>query len=427
MIQELYNLFLKYRKISTDTRKDISGSIFFALSGENFNGNLFAEEALRKGATLAIVDDKTVIPKHSKNYFLVGNVLDSLQELAKHHREQFDIPVIGITGSNGKTTTKELVSLILAAEKKVLSTKGNLNNHIGVPLTLLELNENIEIAVIEMGANHPGEIKELCALSQPTHGIITTIGKAHLEGFGSLENIIHTKKALYESVESIEGTVFVSSENEILMNLSEDIKRVTYGEHADISGNITAQFPFISINWNNNHPVSIQTQLYGSYNFANIMAAIAIGNYFGISEQSIQTALEHYVPQNNRSQIMKTQYNTLILDAYNANPHSMQLAVEDFSKNDFHNKAILLGDMFELGNQSIEEHQKIVDLIASKKFKQVLLVGKDFSSCSLPDSFTSFVNTDVAGQYLSANPIIDANILIKGSRGMKLETLINKL
>ncbi|MBN2637818.1 MAG: UDP-N-acetylmuramoyl-tripeptide--D-alanyl-D-alanine ligase [Bacteroidales bacterium] len=427
MIQKLYNLFLKYRKISTDTRKDISDTLFFALSGENFNGNLFAPEALNKGAAFVIVDDESVIPESNEKYFLVDNVLNTLQSLAKFHREQFKIPVLGITGSNGKTTTKELVSVVLASEKNIVSTKGNLNNHIGVPLTLLEIDKSTEIAVIEMGANHPGEIKELCVLSQPTLGIITTIGKAHLEGFGSLENIINTKKALYESVQSVKGTVFVPAENELLMNLSENIQRITYGKQADVSGEIITESPSISIKWDNNHPVIIHTQLFGSYNFSNIMAAITAGNYFGISEPNIQNALTNFVPQNNRSQIMQTEHNTLILDAYNANPHSMSLAVEDFSKNNRPNKVIILGDMFEMGDQAKIEHQKIVDLISSKKFKQVILIGKEFSRCKVSASDNCFSTTEEAAYYLSCHPIKNANILIKGSRGMKLEVLTKLL
>ncbi|MBN2614758.1 MAG: UDP-N-acetylmuramoyl-tripeptide--D-alanyl-D-alanine ligase [Bacteroidales bacterium] len=428
MIDALYKIFLKYRKISTDTRKEINDSLFFALSGENFNGNLFAADALSKGAALAVVDDPSVVPEDDKRYFLVGNVLDTLQAMAKFHRNQFNIPVLGITGTNGKTTTKELVSAVLETEKNILYTRGNLNNHIGVPLTLLQLNEEIEIAVVEMGANHPGEIGELCALARPTHGIITNIGKAHLEGFGSFENVIRTKNELYESVRTDKGTVFVPQENPLLMELSEGINRITYGSSGTVAGSLEAENPFLSVRWMKEHNlVHLNTRMYGSYNFQNIMAAVAVGNYFGISESGIQKALAEYSPQNNRSQMMKTDRNTLLMDAYNANPDSLKLAIEDFGRQQLPNKMVIVGDMFELGKQAREEHQHMVELIQSQNFEKVILVGKDFCATSFPTEFLTFATTDDAENYLKANPVKESTILIKGSRGMHLEQLIKQL
>ena len=428
-MDQLYDYFLKYRKVSTDTRRDVTGSIFFALSGTSFNGNVFAADALKKGAALAVVDDASVIPEKASGYYLVENVLDALQKLGKKHREQFDIPVLGITGTNGKTTTKELTAAVLSSEKNILSTQGNLNNHIGVPLTLLGLNETTELAVVEMGANHPGEINTLCQLAQPTHGMITNIGKAHLEGFGSIEGVIRTKNELYDNVRKRKGIVFVHAEDDLLMRLSNGIDRVTYGMNdAAVQGTLLSSIPTLHVEWNHQGKnVDIPTQLFGKYNFSNVMAAVAAGEFFNISPENIRQAIASYVPKNNRSQVIQTKHNTLIMDAYNANPDSMKLAIEDFSGQHASNNTVILGDMFEMGEQAREEHERIVELLSNKSFQQVILVGKEFSKQFVPDGFLCFTTTDEAEAYLRQHPVRDQNVLIKGSRGMALERLIQYL
>lgn len=425
MTEHIYSLFLKLKKISIDTRQDVSDSIFFALSGENFDGNKFAGQALKKGAVYAIIDNKEIV-NNDERYILVDDTLKALQDLATFHRNQFHIPVIAITGTNGKTTTKELITAVLKKEKKIISTQGNLNNHIGVPLTILKLTEQTEIAVIEMGANHPGEIKFLCNIAHPTHGIITNIGKAHLEGFGNLEGVINTKNELYDYLRNNHGTAFVNSDDKLLMTLSEGIQRVTYGKKAlpDCKGEILKSGPNVAIKWQKeNKNIKIISHLFGSYNFSNLMAAIAVGIYFKISEKSIHEAIEAYIPKNNRSQFIKTSENTIILDAYNANPESMKLALTDFYNHYKNNYVVILGDMFELGKASGEEHKKIIDLLDQLHFDNVFLIGKEFSKVNKRKQYLTFNTTKEIISYFKNHPIKNKTILIKGSRGMKLEEL----
>ncbi len=428
-LDKIVTLFRKCSGISTDTRKLENGSLFFALSGENFNGNHFASEAIEKGAAVAIVDDPKFVPENDDRYILVENTLNALQELAKFHRQQFDIPILAITGTNGKTTTKELCAAVLSSEKSICSTKGNFNNHIGVPLTLLNINHKTEAVIVEMGANHPGEIAKLCEIAQPTHGLITNIGKAHLEGFGDFQGVINTKNELYQFLKNNTGTVFVNKDNPLLMDLSEGIAGITYGNPpADVEGKLKKNKPLTEIIWyRKTGNTNIQTQLYGSYNFSNVMAAIAVGKYFGISEPGIARALKNYQPDNNRSQLYQTQNNTLILDAYNANPESMALAIDDFAKHRFSNPVLILGDMFELGKSAEEEHNKIIEKLKKTDFQQIIFVGKDFYKTVPAHLYRKFVTTKEAAQYLKSHPIKDAHILIKGSRGMQLESIIQYL
>ena len=428
-IEKIYHLFCLHSGISTDTRNLKKGDLFFALSGEKFNGNRFAADAIEKGAIAAIVDDLEYAPENDSRYILVENTLDTLQQLATFHRNQFNIPVLAITGTNGKTTTKELCTAVLSSEKKICSTEGNFNNHIGVPLTLLNINKDTEIAIIEMGANHPGEIAKLCEIAQPTHGLITNIGKAHLEGFGDFQGVVNTKNELYRFIKRHAGTVFVNKDNRLLMDLSEDITRITYGKpNANVEGKPGKADPFAKTEWyRNGTQINIQTQLYGSYNFSNIMAAIAAGQYFDISVSEIVRAIEDYLPENNRSQLFKTQKNTLILDAYNANPESMALAIDDFVSHRFSTPVLILGDMFELGKAAKEEHQIIIEKLKETGFQHIILVGKDFSRCDVDTYFTRFLTTKETENYLKTHPIQNAHILIKGSRGMHLETIIQYL
>ncbi len=428
-LEKIVTLFRQHSGISTDTRKLKKGSLFFALSGENFNGNRFALEAIEKGAAAAIVDDPGFIPEKDDRYILVENTLDTLQELAKLHRRQYDIPVLAITGTNGKTTTKELCAAVLSSEKNICSTEGNLNNHIGVPLTLLSIGSKTKLAIVEMGANHTGEIANLCEIAQPTHGLITNIGKAHLEGFGDFQAIVNAKNELYQFLKNNDGTVFVNKDNPLLMELSEGMTRFTYGNPpADVEGKIKKNVSLTEITWfRKTGNADIQTQLYGSYNFSNIMAAIAVGKYFGVSEEGIIQALKNYQPVNNRSQLYQTQSNTLILDAYNANPESMALAIDDFAMHRFSNPVLILGDMFELGKSAEEEHHKIIEKLSKTDFQQVIFIGKDFYKAAPASLYRKFVTTEEAAQYLQSHPVKDAHILIKGSRGMQLERIIQYL
>ncbi len=426
-LTEIYNLFNKYKKVSTDSRRDVKNSIFFALSGENFDGNKFARDAIEKGACIAVIDNPEYeLPGKT---VLVKNTRETLQKLAALHIKSIEVPVLAITGTNGKTTTKELVSAVLSSEKKIYSTPGNFNNHIGVPLTLLAVDENCDIAVVEMGANHKGEIKQLCDIALPQYGIITNIGKAHIEGFGSLQGVIETKNELYQAVKNKGGTVFVNGNDKLLMKMSDKINRIVYGsENAYVTGKITGTKPFLKLAWNNNgKEIYISTHLYGSYNFGNIMSAIAVGKYFGISENSIVSAIENYIPSNNRSQILKTGNNTVILDAYNANPGSMKAALTDFYNNDFKNPVIILGDMFELGNVARTEHQNIIDLLENYGFSNVYLAGTEFSNCKIPAGFKCFDTTAKLIEELKKVNLKNKTVLVKGSRGMQMEKTVEYL
>ena len=425
-IKELYKIYSDHNVITTDSRNCPQGSIFFALKGENFNGNLFAEKALEAGCAFAVIDEKEY--KKDDRFILVDNVLEALQQLALYHRQQLTIPVIGITGTNGKTTTKELTRTVLAQKYNVIATEGNLNNHIGVPLTLLKIRKENEIAVIEMGANHQGEIEELCNMVLPTHGIITNVGRAHLEGFKSFEGVIKTKTELYASLKKTGGTIFIYDKNKELIPYTEGIKTVYYGnsENDYLFGWQTSCTPFLSFEFYcGDSPVAVDTKLIGGYNLPNALAAVTFGKYFGVADENIKAALESYEPANKRSQLTKTENNTLILDAYNANPTSMMAALKNFREMEVEKKMLILGDMRELGAESHNEHQKIVDYIVESMFKDVILVGPEFKQ--IENSFVSLNNADELNLWLSEHPVKDYFILIKGSRGIALEKGIEKL
>lgn len=422
---ELYKLFLQHPVVCTDTRNIKEGSLFFALKGANFNANEFAGEAIKKGCAYAIIDDEKYC---TDKCILVPDVLETLQRLATHHRRQFTIPVIGITGTNGKTTTKELTAAVLAKKYNVLFTQGNLNNHIGVPMTLLRLNKEHGIAVIEMGANHVGEIWDLCNIAEPDFGIITNIGKAHLEGFGGYEGVIKAKGEMYDYIQMKGGSLFVNADDDLLMKLSEGINKITYGvsNNTALRGIIDKE-SFLAKGKViiEGKEVGVGSNLAGSYNFYNILAAACIGSNFGVSPEQIKSAIEEYIPSNNRSQIEKRGSNTIWVDAYNANPSSMKIAIENFAALNNPGKILILGDMYELGNDSHKEHQAIADLIERKKWDKVFLIGKDFSSTK--SSAQLFASVEEFIKWLSENPFKDATILLKGSRGMQMERILDKM
>lgn len=425
----LYQLYLQHPTVTTDSRNCPAGSIFFALKGDNFNGNKYALSALEKGCALAVVDEKEFAI--DERFVLVEDVLKSLQKLAQHHRISLGLPVIGITGSNGKTTTKELMAAVLKQRFNVLYTQGNLNNHIGVPLTLLSLKKEHQIAVVEMGANHPGEIKDLVEIACPNVGLITNVGKAHLEGFGSFEGVVKTKSELYDFLRETGGQAFVNLDNKILFEKSEGIKRIGYGienNNGQVEGRITGSSPFLEMEWKNYGDATIyelKTHLIGTYNAENVLAAVCIGRYFDIDSKLICEGINNYIPQNNRSQLIETANNKLIVDAYNANPTSMQVALKNFSQMEAPNKALILGDMLELGDESPAEHQRIVDLLTEYGFKKVFLIGEYFSKSNTP--FPSFPTTDAFIQTITKQGLKDYYILIKGSRGIKLEGVVEWL
>ena len=417
IIKELYEKFVQFPFISTDTRKIRPNSLFFCLKGAHFDGNLFVNEAIEKGAHYVITENDHL--QKSKSIIVVEDVLKTLQQLANYHRNQLKIPIIGITGTNGKTTTKELMAAVLAKKYKTAFTQGNLNNHIGVPLTLLSITDDAEIVVIEMGANHVGEIAELCQIAQPDYGLITNIGKAHLEGFGSIENIIETKTALYEAA----NVVFVNNEDEILRQKAEGRKQkaesIFFGNNTDISGEIIKMNPYLIIQL---FSTIIQTQLTGNYNLSNILAAAAVGQFFGVSENDICDAIAEYTPQNNRSQIVVNKTNTLISDYYNANPTSMKAALDNFLQIEAPQKLAILGDMLELGENSLSEHQMIIDLCKSKKV-ETMFIGTNFYSLKNEEAHF-FKNAEACNDYLKNNKIENRLILLKGSRGICLEDIL---
>ncbi len=421
--EELYKFYLKSSGITTDSRHIKEGSVFFALKGEHFDGNQYAADALEKGAGLAVVDNKEVAK--GSGFFLVENVLKSLQELAAYHRQTLDIPIIGLSGTNGKTTTKELIRQVLATKYRTLATIGNLNNHIGVPLTLLNIDKDAEVAVVEMGANHIGEIAMLCSLAKPTHGMITNIGIAHLEGFGSYEGVTKAKSELFAHLQKVKGKAYVNYNDSLLMGLSSALLRSTYGnsDQADVYGSITNSAPFLEIIWGSRE---IKTHLYGDYNFENIMAAICIGNEFGVDAEKACSAIASYIPTNNRSQVVIRGSNTIFLDAYNANPSSMMASIRQFDRQAGKKKVLILGDMLELGGASQEEHGKVLAEIEGN-FDTVILVGPEFSAISPAGTITVFKDTDDAASWLKMNPVEGAHILIKGSRGIALEKLLDLL
>jgi UDP-N-acetylmuramoyl-tripeptide--D-alanyl-D-alanine ligase len=426
-IPELHSLFTSCSEACTDTRNLIEDSMFFALKGPSFNANAFAKQALENGCKYAIIDEKEFYV--DERSIIVEDVLTCLQELALYHREQLKIPVIGITGSNGKTTTKELIYTALKPKYKVFATKGNLNNHIGVPLSLLAIKEDVEIAIIEMGANHGGEIEFLCNICLPNYGVITNIGKAHLEGFGSIETIIETKTALYRHLSKNDGYTFVNKKDDLLRSLSKGQKCIFYRSVDSIDGEILHdKGPFLSFTFlDKNKPVKeVNLRLIGDYNLDNVLAAMAIGLYFKVDLSDLIQALEDYTPTNNRSQWLKTAKNEIILDAYNANPSSTLLAIRNFDKMKGEHKLAILGDMLELGDGSLEEHQKIVDELEHLQIKSIV-VGPQYALCKTAPNITSIHSTEACKDFLLKQNYHNKMILIKGSRGLKMERLAEVL
>lgn len=417
-IPELYKLYANRYLVDTDSRKIQKGAIYFALKGANFNGNHFALDALKNGASFAIIDEKE-FSKHP-NMILVKDVLETLQQLANYHRVKLNAPIIALTGSNGKTTTKELIKSVLSEKFNTTYTLGNLNNHIGVPLTLLRMTPNTQFGVVEMGANHPKEIAFLCSIANPNYGYITNFGKAHLEGFGSIEGVIKAKSELYNYLRKTGGKVILNAEDTVQ-------KRQSKGIASIIFDNSTIQFknasPFVQVLFDK---TTIKSQLIGKYNFTNIAAAISIGNYFEIPTDTIKNAIENYVPNSNRSQIIIKGSNKIILDAYNANPSSMKEALENFNSLKDQIKVVFLGDMFELGTASTDEHQKIAELATSYNFKGVHLIGKVFSS-TIVNNALMYTNFNTLKKEVQFADIQHATILIKGSRGMSLERILDFL
>jgi UDP-N-acetylmuramoyl-tripeptide--D-alanyl-D-alanine ligase len=425
-IEKLYQAFLRSRKISTDTRKIEPDSIFFALKGPNFNANAFTDEALAKGATLAVIDDASF--QRDNKTFLVDDTLATLQELARHHRSQLKIPVIGLTGSNGKTTSKELLNAVLSKKLRTFATKGNLNNHIGVPLSVLSIDDSIEVAVIEMGANHVGEIALLCSIANPTHGFITNIGKAHIGTFGGFENIIRGKTELYQHLIEHQGIVFINSTDPILANMKWRFQSpILYPSSGDyIHVELIEGGAFVR--YKNEAGSEIQTQLTGAYNFSNIAAALCIGKYFGVNPALADQAIATYAPSNMRSQIVKKGSNTIILDAYNANPSSMEAAINNLASIKVEKKVAILGDMFELEEESEKEHKQIGELLKLKKIDAVYLCGSLMKSAkNVYPQAHHFENKTLLAEALKANPITNATILVKASRGIGLETIVDYL
>ncbi len=419
-IEALYKIFLQHSSICTDTRKIKQGDIFFALKGGNFNGNVFALQALQSGAAYAVIDEAP--DEDNSNFIKVDDVLTTLQQLAKHHREQFKIPFIGITGSNGKTTTKELINAVLSSHYKTYTTQGNLNNHIGVPLTLLSIKKDAQMAVIEMGANHQKEIEAYCKWAQPTHAIITNCGKAHLEGFGGIEGVRKGKGELFDFVRAHNGVAFVYNEYDYFHEMSKGIREVVwYGiNEGEVCAKVLSSQPLLEVEITKgfSYP-SVKTNLVGDYNLPNILCAITVGKYFKVDDEKIKTAIENYHPSNSRSQLIEVGSNKIILDAYNANPTSMKAAIENFEHIPSANKILILGGMMELGEESIREHENLISLINNYKWSNVLFVGGDFKNVS---HHYIYVNSaDEAADWLKQQNFQNVYILIKGSRSIQLE------
>lgn len=427
-MKDLYELFLQHPTITTDSRDVPEGSMFFALKGETFDGNAYAKAALEQGAAYAVIDEKEYAEEDNEHLLLVEDVLTTLQQLAKYHRVHLGTPIIGITGTNGKTTTKELIATVLKKKYNVLYTQGNFNNHIGVPKTLLQLTREHDIAVIEMGANHPGEIKTLVEIVLPDFGIITNVGKAHLLGFGSFEGVIRTKGELYDFLRAIEGTVFINNENPHLLGISKGLKLVKYGQTETdgllVKGQLVECNPFLKFEWNGG---VVQTRLIGSYNLDNALAAACIGTYFEVPSNDICDALAEYTPSNNRSQLTITKDNKLVVDAYNANPTSMKAALDNFRLIQADHKMCILGQMGELGDVSEEEHQKVIDLIGEGDFEQVWLVGDNFAKTRHPANYRLFSNVEEVKTAISTQKPQGFLILIKGSNSNKLVQTVELL
>nr|WP_295873115.1 UDP-N-acetylmuramoyl-tripeptide--D-alanyl-D-alanine ligase [uncultured Chitinophaga sp.] len=422
-IEQIYHIYLQHFSIQTDTRKLQPNDIFFALKGDNFNGNEFAAKALEMGAAFAVVDEAAYYTQPDK-MALVDNVLETLQALALWHRKRLNIPFLAITGTNGKTTTKELVNAALSAGFKTYATVGNLNNHIGVPLTILSIKPDVEIAVIEMGANHQKEIAGYCKIALPTHGIITNIGKAHLEGFGSEEGVRIAKGELYDYLRDNNGTVFVCNDYPYLLEMSKGIAQVvTYGsKEADYTGTPAADKALLGVQVNNNNIGFIQTKLTGVYNFPNVMAAVAVASHFKVPAEKIGPAIAAYIPSNNRSQVIQQGTNTIIMDAYNANPSSMKAAIDNFLGIEAPKKVLMLGAMMELGTDSIKEHEALVEQLQRHHWEAVVLVGGDFKKVNHPYIYLD--NSAEAAKWLQQQQFQDTHILIKGSRSTGMEKVL---
>ena len=425
-IIDLYDLFIHNPQITTDSRNCPKGSIFFALKGDKFDGNQYAGKALASGCVYAVIDNPDYYI--GERTILVDNVLKTLQQLAHHHRKVLGLPIIGITGTNGKTTTKELLAAVLSTKFNLLYTEGNFNNHIGVPLTLLRLTHDHEMAVIEMGASHPGDIKELVDIVHPNYGIITNVGRAHLEGFGSFEGVIRTKGELYDYIRRSKGKIFIKKENEYLQSIAKGIEQITYGNGDDAfaSGQVVSCDPFLVFNWKQQGKLhTVETHMIGSYNLDNVLAAVAVGRFFKIPAERISRAIAAYEPTNNRSQFKKTDNNELIIDAYNANPSSMKVALDNFITMPVQPKAIILGDMRELGPTSDELHAEVVAQIKKGQFDKVFLCGEHFSKVG--KEFSPFATTEALVEELRKQPLKGYHILIKGSHSMGLEKLADIL
>lgn len=425
-IIDLYDLFIHNPQITTDSRNCPKGSIFFALKGDKFDGNQYAGKALASGCVYAVIDNPDYYI--GERTILVDNVLKTLQQLAHHHRKVLGLPIIGITGTNGKTTTKELLAAVLSTKFNLLYTEGNFNNHIGVPLTLLRLTHDHEMAVIEMGASHPGDIKELVDIVHPNYGIITNVGRAHLEGFGSFEGVIRTKGELYDYIRRSKGKIFIKKENEYLQSIAKGIEQITYGNGDDAfaSGQVVSCDPFLVFNWKQQGKLhTVETHMIGSYNLDNVLAAVAVGRFFKIPAERISRAIAAYEPTNNRSQFKKTENNELIIDAYNANPSSMKVALDNFITMPVQPKAIILGDMRELGPTSDELHAEVVEQIKKGQFDKVFLCGEHFSKVG--KEFSPFATTEAITEELRRQPLKGYHILIKGSHSMGLEKLADIL
>ena len=449
-MKELYELFLQHPTITTDSRDVPEGSMFFALKGDTFDGNAYAISALEKGAAYAVIDEKEYAKESNDRLILVEDVLTTLQQLAKYHRVHLGTPIIGITGTNGKTTTKELISAVLKKKYNVLYTQGNFNNHIGVPKTLLQLTKEHDIAVIEMGANHPGEIKTLVEIVLPDFGIITNVGKAHLLGFGSFEGVIRTKGELYDFLRTIQGTAFINNDNPHLLGISNGLKLVKYGQKDAkdllVKGELVECNPFLKFEWQTSSTLTpqlstvncqlstvncqlstVQTRLIGSYNLDNALAAACIGTFFNVPATDISAALEEYTPSDNRSQLTITQDNKLVVDAYNANPTSMRAALDNFRLIKAEHKMCILGQMGELGDVSEEEHQKVIDLLGDCGFEKVWLVGENFAKTSHPAHYRLFANVEEVKAAIATEKPQGYLILIKGSNSNKLVQTVELL
>ncbi len=454
MIQKLYDTYLRTRTVTTDSRQLTPGCLFFALKGEHFDGNAFVPQALEQGAAVCVTSDPQY--RGDERCVVVDDVLAALQQLAAEHRRHLDIPVIGITGTNGKTTTKELVTAVLARRYRVSATKGNFNNHLGVPFTLLAIPQEAEIAVVEMGANHPGEIEQLCRIADPDCGLITNVGRAHLEGFGSFEGVVQTKTELYRWLAGKNGMVFTNADNERLMHEAERLATIpglrslipayapdnpafvpsaiektplsmlTYGRthEADVRGTLVGCDPYLRFYFEvGDNVYNVRTHLLGDYNFDNCMAAVAVGLHFGVEPFDIKEAIEAYMPSNNRSQYKRTERNELYLDCYNANPSSMAAAIASFGQLEAARKVAIIGGMHELGRDERKEHERLVELLAECRLDDCLLVGPKFQGIALPHPMRHFPDTDSVRAWLQANPVANATILIKGSNSNRLWTL----